>query len=87
MVCQTAANDRLGLPCRLWLFLCPIEDTLLLSVSLWMVRITRLQLPTHCITIIIINYSGTCVTSQVRSSVQTIVCTSLKKLINSSQKV
>ena len=36
-VCQTAANDRLGLPRRLWLFLCPTEDTLLLSVSLWMV--------------------------------------------------
>ena len=37
MVCQAAANDRLSLPCQLWLFLCPTEDTLLLSVSLWMV--------------------------------------------------
>ena len=31
-MCQATANDRLGLPCQLWLFLCPTRDTLLLSV-------------------------------------------------------
>ena len=32
-VCQTAPNDRLGLTCTLWLFLCFTEDTLALSLG------------------------------------------------------